>query len=189
MPKAAVVVDVQNDFCEGGALAVTGGTAVAEAITAQLAGAGYAAVAATRDWHRDPGRHFSTEPDFAVSWPAHCVADTPGAELHPALDLQRIDAVFSKGEYDDGYSGFDGVAPDEGTLLDWLHGHGIDAVDVVGIATDHCVRATTLDATRAGLDTTVRLELTAGVAAGSTARAVEEMRAAGARTVGDPVVG
>jgi nicotinamidase/pyrazinamidase len=189
MTSALIVVDVQNDFCEGGSLAVAGGAEVARTISERLSATGYAAVAATRDWHRDPGGHFSAEPDFDVSWPPHCVAGTPGAQFHPALDVERIDAVFSKGEYDDGYSGFDGAGPGGARLADWLAERDVDAVDIVGIATDHCVRATGLSAVRAGLATTVLLDLTAGVAADSTERAVGELRAAGTETVGAPRVG
>jgi nicotinamidase/pyrazinamidase len=189
MTKALLVIDVQNDFCEGGTLAVAGGAGVARAITEHLRGADYAAAAATRDWHREPGRHFSPDPDFVASWPPHCVADTPGAQFHPALDVEPLDAVFSKGEYDDGYSGFDGVGPHDATLAGWLAERDVDAVDVIGIATDHCVRATALDAAGRGLATTVLLALTAGVNAETTARALDELRAAGVHLVGEPVVG
>src|SRR5579884_1627012 len=184
MMRALVVVDVQNDFCEGGSLPVAGGAAVAASISALLAGADdYGAVVATRDYHVDPGAHFSDHPDFIDSWPPHCVVGTTGAEFHPALDTQRIEQVFSKGEHAAAYSGFEGHDPNHMPLAEWLRARRVDAVDVVGIATDHCVRATALDAVAAGFTTTVRLDLTAGVAPATTARAIETMRAAGVHLV------
>jgi nicotinamidase/pyrazinamidase len=181
MSRLLIVVDVQNDFCEGGSLAVSGGTAVAAAISALLATSDYAHVVATRDAHVDPGAHFAREPDFVESWPPHCVVGTPGVQFHPALDTQRVESVFDKGEYAAAYSGFEGVDADGSTLADWLAQRGVDAVDVVGIATDHCVRATALDAVGAGLQTRVLLELTAGVAPDTVDRAIEQMRSAGVR--------
>jgi nicotinamidase/pyrazinamidase len=176
--RALIIVDVQNDFCEGGSLAVTGGAAVARAI-GSVTGDGYAQVVATRDFHIDPGDHFAAHPDYAHSWPRHCVAGTSGADFHPDLDTSSVTAVFRKGEHAAAYSGFEG-ADESGTLLaDWLRAHDIDAVDVVGIATDYCVQATALDAVRGGFATRVLLDLTAGVAPESTAAAVAEMRAAG----------
>lgn len=186
MSRALVVVDVQNDFCEGGSLAVAGGAAVAAGISALLAGADYPVVVATRDAHRDPGDHFSDQPDYVDHWPAHCVVGTPGAEFHPALDTQRIDAVFDKGAYQAAYSGFEGATADGTGLADWLRRHDVDAVDVVGIATDHCVRATALDAASEGFATTVLLDHTAGVAPGTVSDALEEMRAAGVTLLGTP---
>jgi nicotinamidase/pyrazinamidase len=185
MTRALIVVDVQNDFCEGGSLAVTGGAAVASGITERLrSGAGeYAHVVATRDHHIDPGGHFAQQPDFLETWPAHCVVGTDGVELHPDLDRARIEAVFDKGEYAAAYSGFEGAA-DGVPLADWLRQHGVDAVDVVGIATDHCVRATALDAVGNGFATRVLLDLTAGVTDGTTDAAVEELRAAGVELEG-----
>ena len=183
MTRALVVVDVQNDFCEGGSLAVTGGAAVAAAITEHVRSAGYAHVVATRDHHVDPGRHFSHSPDFVDSWPAHCVVGTGGAQLHPALDRSPLEAVFDKGEYAAAYSGFEGRADGVG-LADWLRERGVDAVDVVGIATDHCVRATALDAVAAGFATRVLLPLTAGVAEASTDAALDQLRTAGVELEG-----
>jgi nicotinamidase/pyrazinamidase len=178
MARAIVVVDVQNDFCEGGSLAVTGGAAVARAISAYLADAEVDHVVATRDHHIDPGAHFAAQPDFVASWPAHCVVGTDGVELHPNLNQDRIEAVFDKGEFAAAYSGFEGSC-DGLSLADWLRERDVDTVEVVGIATDYCVQATALDAARDGFATTVRLDLTAGVAAESTTAAVETMRAAG----------
>jgi nicotinamidase/pyrazinamidase len=195
---AAIVVDVQNDFTEGGSLAVTGGAGVAAAITDHLRSAGYDHVVATRDHHVDPGSHFAATPDYVTSWPKHCVVGTGGVELHPDLDRSLLEAVFDKGEYQAAYSGFEGHlsgtgqeggdGPDGVGLADWLRGQGVDAVEVMGIATDHCVAATALDAAREGFATTVRLDLTAGVAAGTTAAAVERMKAAGITVHGAPVV-
>jgi nicotinamidase/pyrazinamidase len=187
--KALIVVDVQNDFCEGGSLAVAGGAAVARAITAH-AGQGlehgeYAHVVATRDHHVDPGDHFSDTPDFLDTWPRHCVVDTDGVELHPALDRGTLQAVFDKGEHAAAYSGFEGAADGVG-LADWLRGHGVDTVDVVGIATDHCVRATALDAVAEGFATRVLLPLTVGVAEGTTAAALDQLRTAGVELTGEP---
>ena len=183
MSRALVVVDVQNDFCEGGSLAVAGGAAVARAISAHVAAGGYAHVVATRDHHVDPGAHFSTQPDFLDSWPAHCVVGTDGVELHPDLDRGPIEAVFDKGEHAAAYSGFEGSS-DGVALADWLRSHGVDAVDVVGIATDHCVRATALDAVGEGFATRVLLPLTAGVSEATTDAALEQLRTAGVELEG-----
>jgi len=189
MSRALVVVDVQNDFCEGGSLAVAGGAEVAARISEHLAHGGYAAVAATRDHHIDPGAHFSDDPDFVTSWPRHCAAGTPGASFHPALDVGPITAVFSKGQYSDGYSGFEGRTDAGAELAGWLRERGITDVDVVGIATDHCVRATALDAREAGFSVRVLLDLTAGVARGTVDAALDRMRSAGVELVGTPRVG
>jgi nicotinamidase/pyrazinamidase len=186
MTRALIVVDVQNDFCEGGSLAVAGGAAVAAAITehTRASGGEYAHVVATRDHHVDPGRHFADQPDFLETWPAHCVVGTGGVELHPALHREPLEAVFDKGEYAAAYSGFEG-ASDGVSLADWLRAHGVDAVDVVGIATDHCVRATALDAVGNGFATRVLLPLTAGVTDGTTDAAIEELRMAGVALEGE----
>jgi nicotinamidase/pyrazinamidase len=180
--RALIVVDVQNDFCEGGSLAVTGGAAVAAAISERLRTDGaWDHVVATRDHHVDPGAHFSAEPDFVDTWPAHCRRGTPGAAFHPDLDVARIEAVFDKGAHAAAYSGFEGAEPGGTALADWLRSHEVDEVDVVGIATDHCVRATALDAAAAGFTTTVLLDLCAGVAPESTERALDQLRSAGVR--------
>jgi len=187
--RALIVVDVQNDFCEGGSLAVDGGGDVARAISRFLQdGNGYAHVVATNDYHVDPGSHFSDEPDYASSWPRHCVVGTQGVRFHPDLDITRVEAVFRKGTHAAAYSGFEGV-DDAGTPLgDWLRGHDVDEVDVVGIATEYCVRATAADAARAGFATRVLLGLTAGVTPESTAKAIEEMSEAGVELVGTPLL-
>ncbi|MFE9863716.1 isochorismatase family protein [Streptomyces sp. NPDC005506] len=193
MHRALIVVDVQNDFCEGGSLAVAGGADVAAAITDLIgeAQAGYRHVVATRDHHVDPGDHFSEHPDFEHSWPAHCVAGTEGVGFHPnfapAVASGAIDAVFDKGAHAAAYSGFEGLDENGVGLARWLRDRGVTEVDVVGIATDHCVRATALDAVREGFTTHVLLDLTAGVAAATTGQALEELRGAGVELSGKPV--
>ncbi|MCW2531162.1 MAG: pncA [Blastococcus sp.] len=184
MTRALIVVDVQNDFCEGGSLAVPGGAAVAAAITGHIPSAGYDHVVATRDHHIDPGPHFAEHPDFLETWPAHCVVGTGGVELHPALDREPLEAIFDKGEFAAAYSGFEGAAGGI-PLADWLRERGVDAVDVVGIATDHCVRATALDAVGNGFATRVLLTLTAGVAEGTTEAALHQLRRAGVELEGE----
>lgn len=183
MNKTLVVVDVQNDFCEGGSLAVAGGAEVARKVKRLLGE--YSLVVATRDHHVDPGAHFAGPegPDFVDSWPRHCEAGTPGADFHPALGTDfasRVDAVVSKGAYEAAYSGFEGSLADGRTLTQYLREAGVDAIDVVGIATDHCVRATVLDALAEGFSVTVLTDLVAGVDPAASARALEEIEAAGA---------
>jgi nicotinamidase/pyrazinamidase len=188
--RALIIVDVQNDFCEGGSLAVSGGAAVAAGISLVLSRAAdrWDHVVATKDWHIDPGAHWSEHPDYLDTWPVHCKVGTDGAEFHPELATERIEAVFYKGEYKAAYSGFEGASADGVTLTDWLRDHDVTEVEVVGIATDHCVRATALDAKAAGFATTVLLDLTAGVAEGTTAAALEELTTASVVTTGSPVV-
>jgi len=188
--RALIIVDTQNDFCEGGSLAVAGGGDVARAISAYVTAqaAEYDHVVATRDYHVDPGGHFSSNPDYVDSWPPHCVAATAGASFHPDLDITRIEAVFSKGAYTAAYSGFEGADAQGTPLADWLRQHGVTEIDIAGIATDHCVRASAGDGARAGLQTRVLLGMTAGVAPETTEMALDEMRAAGAELVGTPIV-
>ena len=197
MSRALIIVDVQNDFCEGGSLAVAGGAEVAAAISEYVDAhhLQFDHIVATQDWHIDPGSHFSETPDFKDSWPPHCVAGTKGAELHPDLDTEYIQAYFQKGQFAAAYSGFEGLlAPEDavptgdrqpGTLAagggggdteayaaavdaigldDWLQSHDVEDVVVVGIATDYCVMATSLDAVQAGYSVTVIRSLTAGIA-------------------------
>ncbi len=166
---------------------MAGGAAVASGITACLsgpAGERYDYVIATQDFHRDPGSHFSAHPDFALSWPPHCVAGTGGAQFHPDLDASRIDEVFRKGEYAAAYSGFEGNSAGGDTLLSWLSERHVTDIDVAGIATDYCVRATARDAAAAGFATTVLVGLTAGVAGPSTATALDAMQSAGITLTG-----
>jgi nicotinamidase/pyrazinamidase len=188
--RALVIVDVQNDFCEGGSLAVTGGAAVARALTEYLAGpsrARYDHVVATQDFHIDPGMHFAAEPDYVDSWPAHCVAGTDGAAFHPDLDTGIVEEIFRKGEYAAAYSGFEGTSQAGQALRDWLTERGVTEVDVAGIATDYCVRATATDAARAGFATSVLLGMTAGVSLATTEVAVESMKADGVVLAGSPL--
>ncbi|MCA1712532.1 MAG: isochorismatase family protein [Actinobacteria bacterium] len=171
--RALLVVDVQEDFCEGGSLAVQGGRAVASKAVALLPS--YEVTVASTDWHIDPGAHF-------VEWPAHCVVGTPGSRLQEPLTEDLVQAVVRKGEYAAAYSAFDGTIGEQ-TLVDWLRERDVDALDVCGLATDHCVRATVLDARAAGFDVRVLLDGCAGVAPETTERAVQEMAAAGAELV------
>jgi nicotinamidase/pyrazinamidase len=179
--RALIIVDVQNDFCEGGSLAVAGGAAVARSVSSLLTSGdhGYDHVVATKDYHVDPGGHFADEPDYVHSWPKHCVAGTTGADFHPDLVTEPIEAVFRKGAHKAAYSGFEGTADDGTPLADWLRAHGVDTVDVVGIATDYCVRATAADAAVNGFSTRVLLGLTAGVAPGTTAEAITSLHNGG----------
>jgi nicotinamidase/pyrazinamidase len=163
MSRALLVVDVQNDFCEGGSLAVAGGADVAGRIGALLADHDYDLVVATRDHHIEPGDHFSDDPDYVDSWPPHCVVGTSGADLHPALTPRPFAAEFLKGEYSAAYSGFEGHS--QGTKLEeWLRAADVDTVVICGLTTDYCVRETALDAAAAGFATTVLIDLTAAVA-------------------------
>ena len=204
MSRALIIVDVQNDFCEGGTLAVSGGSDLAGAISEYVDAhhGEFDHVVATQDWHIDPGAHFSDDPDYVDSWPKHCVAGTRGAELHPDLDTEYIQAYFRKGQFTAAYSGFEGLlAPDDAVptgerkpgampasagssdttggglaagdfaggedaigLDDWLQSHDVEDVVVVGIATDHCVKATALDGVQAGYSVTVVRDLTVGIA-------------------------
>lgn len=190
MTRALIVVDVQNDFCEGGSLAVEGGAMLAGDISTFLADdAAYDHIVATRDNHIDPGSHFSDNPDFVRSWPPHCRAGTPGASFHPALDVGPIEEVFSKGEYSDGYSGFEGTSSQGNPLAGWLRSRRVDSVDVIGIATDHCVRATSLDAAREGFRVRTLLDYTAGVSRESVDNALQQLKEAGVELIGNPRVG
>lgn len=190
MGKALFIIDVQNDFTEGGALGVDGGAAVAAAITEHLRShAGkYVIVIASRDWHdadNDNGGHFATDadPDFVTTWPAHCVAGTAGAEYHPALDTSRVGYHVRKGQGVPAYSIFEGRTEAGSTVHNLLDEHGIDTVDIVGIATDYCVRASALDALEHGQRVRVLTDLVAGVAAESSEAALAELAHAGAELV------
>ncbi|WP_037358495.1 isochorismatase family protein [Amycolatopsis orientalis] len=188
MTTALIVVDVQNDFCEGGSLGLPGGAAAATAISQRMAEGGYAHIVATRDHHIDPGDHFSDTPDFNTSWPPHCVAGTAGASFHSELDVVPFEAVFSKGEYSAAYSGFEGKSGDGKTLEEWLRGHEVTDVDVVGIATDFCVRATALDAARAGFAVHVLLDLTVGGSQPTVDATLKDFDEAGVRYTGTPAL-
>ena len=137
----------------------------------------------TRDHHIDPGMHFAENPDFGDTWPAHCVAGSPGAELEMSLDGVAFDEEIKKGEYVAAYSGFEGHNEAGVVLEDVLLARGVQAVHVAGLATDYCVRATALDAKAAGFDVTLLADLAAGVGEDSAEAALLEMRAAGVRVV------
>jgi nicotinamidase/pyrazinamidase len=186
MRKALIVVDVQNDFCPGGSLAVAGGDAVAARISNWIRSGSeqYALVVATMDWHPQPGArhpfpHFSDDPDFVDTWPPHCVQDTFGAQLHSDLCLPEGALVVRKGETSAAYSGFEGCDEHGTALSEILRREGIEAVDVVGLATDYCVKATAIDACAHGLSVHVLDDMVAGVATESAERALAEMRATG----------
>ena len=186
MATALFIIDVQNDFTEGGALGVDGGTAVANGIATLLADHDYDFVFASRDWHdgdNDNGGHFSAHPDFVDSWPPHCVSGTTGADYHSAIDAERVDVQVRKGQGKPAYSIFDGTTDDEQSVQAKLAQLEIDAVDVVGIATDYCVRASALDAVANGLTVRVLTDLVAGVAPESSAAALDEMAKAGVELV------
>jgi nicotinamidase/pyrazinamidase len=187
MTRALLVVDVQNDFCEGGSLAVPGGAQVAGDIGELLhhwsrrddRAPAYDVVVASKDHHVDPGHHWSHDPDFVESWPVHCKVGTDGEAFHPNLDPQPFDAIFLKGDHEAAYSAFEGRTVDGEKLEDWLRAREVEQVDVCGIATDYCVRHSALDAQRAGFETRVLGRLCAGVAPETTEQALTEMRAAG----------
>jgi len=191
--RALLVVDVQNDFCEGGSLAVPGGLAVAERISDWLARHrdDYVAVFASRDWHVDPGGHFSAAPDYLDSWPPHCVAGTHGASYAPGLDVALLDRHVVKGQRAAAYSAFegaesapDGEQPEDPRLLTALLAEaGVTSVDLCGLTTDYCVRSTALDALREGLEARVFVGLTAGVSPATSTQAVHDLHAAGAEIV------
>ncbi|MBM6978471.1 MAG: isochorismatase family protein [Actinomyces succiniciruminis] len=163
--RALIIVDVQPTFCEGGALAVAGGNAVAERVAAYAAAHrdDYDLVVTTQDWHIDPGEHFSETPDFVDTWPPHGVAGTAEAELHPALAALAPDVSVKKGQYAAAYSGFEGVDETGAGLDALLRAHGIEALDVVGLAESHCVKETALDGVRGGYRVRVLTDLTAPV--------------------------
>lgn len=186
MGTALIIVDVQNDFCEGGSLAVTGGAKVASAISRYLNDkrSSYDLVVATRDWHINPEGHFADNPNYSTTWPQHCVAETRGAEFHPNLNdavsfTDSINVVVSKGQYTAAYSGFEGKTDFGETLAAILRSKGIINVDVVGIATDYCDRATALDAAKEGFNVNLLLPLCAGVAPESTVAALDELKNSG----------
>ena len=184
--RALLVVDVQPTFCEGGALPVEGGNDVAARVAGLLDGEhGYDMVVTTQDWHIDPGDHFSDEPDFVDTWPPHGVAGTAEADLHPALDAVagRIDARVRKGMHAAAYSGFEGTDDDGRALNEVLAAAAITDVDVVGIAFDHCVRATAIDAAATGYATTVIEGLSASVAPETEAAARSQLANAGIEVI------
>ncbi|MGO4536566.1 isochorismatase family protein [Leifsonia sp. 2MCAF36] len=191
MGKALFIVDVQNDFTEGGALGVAGGAAVAQRITDHLREHAdeYTVIIASRDWHdgdNDNGGHFAIEgePDFENTWPPHCVAGTAGADYHPAFDTSRVTAHVRKGQGVPAYSLFEGRTEAGESVHDILEQHGVHTVDVAGIATDYCVRASALDALAHGQRVRVLTSLVAGVAPTTSEAALMELARAGAELVG-----
>lgn len=183
--RALVVVDVQNDFCPGGALGTARGDDVAEKIASLISAdrdrGDYTHIVATQDWHIDPGSHFSDNPDFVDTWPVHCVADSEGAALREPIADVAFDEFFRKGEYEAAYSGFEGTSTSDNALLaQWLRERGITDLDVVGIATDHCVRATVLDGLKEGFGVRVLADMCSPVDAARGLAALDEMREAGA---------
>ena len=187
MTRALFIIDVQNDFTEGGALGVDGGAAVAAGVTDLLARHRdeYALIVASRDWHtpdHDNGGHFAVdaEPDFVDTWPPHSVAGTPGAEYHPAFDTSEVHVHIRKGQGVPAYSIFEGADDDGASVSDLLTSHGITDIDVVGLATDYCVRASVLDALEHGQHVRLFTDLVAGVAAETSDAALAELGHAGA---------
>ncbi|MGB4137317.1 MAG: isochorismatase family protein [Microbacterium sp.] len=185
MSRALLIVDVQNDFTEGGALAVAGGDAVASGVTAFLAAhaADYDVIVASRDWHDaegDNGGHFAAAPDYVDTWPVHCVAETEGAAYDPLLVTDAVTHHVRKGQGKPAYSMFEGTAEDGSTVADILAAHGVVDADVVGIATDHCVRASALDAIEHGVHVRVLTDLVAGVGEESSRAALAELAHSGA---------
>lgn len=181
MPRALLIIDVQNDFCEGGALAVAGGAAVAGKISKYLESSSYELVVASRDWHdsdNDNSGHFAQagqDPNYTTNWPVHCLAETPGAAYHPNLDTSSIDEHIYKGQGKNGYSIFEGITKNGHSFEQLLAQNQIDEVDVVGIATDHCVLASAMDSKSHGLKVRVISSLTAGVSHASTEAAIDQM--------------
>ena len=188
MARALFIIDVQNDFTEGGALGVDGGAAVAQGITEYLESdaAHYDVVFASRDWHdgdNDNGGHFSESPDFVDTWPSHCVAYTPGSDYHSALDHSLVDIHVQKGQGRPAYSIFEGTTESGQTVLEALDELDIGEIDVVGIATDYCVLASALDALGAGRRVRVLSDLVAGVAPESSSAALERLSGEGAEVI------
>jgi nicotinamidase/pyrazinamidase len=181
MSRALLIIDVQNDFCEGGALAVSGGAAVAAKISTFLETANYDLIVASRDWHDSEGTnsgHFAetgSEPNYKTTWPVHCVANTEGANYHPNLTTEKINVDIYKGQGENGYSIFEGTTKDGQSFADLLAANSITEVDVVGIATDHCVLASAMDSKKHGLKVRVISSLTAGVSSESTEKAIDQM--------------
>lgn len=187
MANALIIVDVQNDFVEGGSLQVAGGVSLAERLATHIRNGSFDNfdhIVTTQDWHIDPGSHFSDTPDFKDSWPVHCVADEKGSELvKPFAEAlvekaettgQGVSVAVRKGMFEAAYSGFEGVSEDGETLADSLRGLDVDSVTIVGIATEHCVKATALDAVKEGFLTTVWTDYCVGLDSESIEKALDE---------------
>ncbi len=181
MTTALLVVDVQVDFCEGGALPVEGGNAVAARIREHLEHSSYDLVLASRDWHQAPGAHFSEQPDFVDSWPPHCVAGTPGAQLHPMLADLGLE-IYDKGQTSAAYSAFEAVG-----LPERLEGAGVTELDLCGLTTEYCVRTSTLDAIEARYPTRVLTDLVGALSEQRSTEVLAELAAAGATLVASTV--
>ena len=185
MRNALLVIDIQNDFVEGGALPVTGGKQVAAMVSRHVRHfkQEYNFVVATRDYHEDPAGHFSDHPDFVNTWPPHCIVGTPGASLCvPIFNLVReklISAVVDKGRHTPAYSGFEAVDARGHPLLEVLREARVDHMDICGLATDYCVRATALDARKHEFAVRVLVNLCAPVNPETGLQALEEMKVAG----------
>jgi nicotinamidase/pyrazinamidase len=179
--RAIIVIDPQPDFFEGGALPVSGATRTAEEIAEYLVARGndYTLRVVTQDWHLDPGDHWSENPDYVTTWPVHCAANSAGAMIHASLADRSWDAVIRKGLHEGAYSGFEGHSDDGSTLAEVLSNAGVHDVTIVGFATDHCVRATALDARSLGMTVNVALDLCAGVDPETTRVAISTMTDAG----------
>lgn len=197
MSEALIIVDVQNDFIEGGALAVDGGTDVAYEAAALIRNGSYDYIVTTQDWHINPGSHWSDNPDYLDTWPVHCAAGTHGAELHADVAAALTEAEKAgqktlrivKGEYEAAYSGFEGRERSDTnstqTVADLLRSKGIDHVTVIGLATDHCVKATAMDALQNGFKTSLLCDAIAGVGAESSQQAIRELHNAGVNVIFD----
>ena len=196
--RALLIVDVQNDFCEGGSLAVHGGSQVAADIASYVTAHGrdYALIVASQDWHHAEGtngRHFASpgeDPDYSTTWPVHCVADSTGAEFHPALApiVDRIDVRVHKGAGEAAYSAFEGTAQDGRSLVEVLRAAGVRRLDVVGIATDHCVKASALDAVETGFEVHLLEPMMAAVDRDGGRAAVADLLEAGVASVDTPAM-
>ena len=188
--RAIVVVDPQPDFFEGGALPVPGATRTAEHIAEYLAahGGDFSLKIVTQDWHLDPSEHWSDHPDFITTWPVHCVAHGDGARIHPALANESWDVIVRKGQHEGAYSGFEGTSESGSTLAEVLETAGVGVVTIVGFATDHCVKATALDARALGFEVKVALDLCAGVDPETTRHALTEMSNAGIEVIASSIL-
>ena len=182
--EALLIVDVQRDFCDGGALAAPHADDILPALNRHIAEAHARGlpIYASRDWHPSVTSHFEA---YGGEWPPHCVEGTSGAEFHPQLELPADTIVISKGGDPSrpGYSAFDGRTDTGRSLMDDLRARRIESVAVAGLTTDYCVKETVLDARRGGLDVTVLGDAIAGINAkpGDADRALDEMASAGAR--------
>lgn len=181
MANALLIVDVQPTFCEGGELPIEGGNACAERIAEYVSTYqdDYDFIITTQDWHIEPGKHFSENPDFVDTWPPHGVAGSDNAELHRALGNAHVDYAVKKGQYEAAYSGFEGEMPDGTTLANVLEDERITAVDVVGLALSHCVKETALDAKKSGIRVRVLRDLSEPVSAEQGEDAIHELRNSG----------